>query len=61
MNVLEADGNPHGRMDDAQQEGIPADVCARRIIRGLEKEKERFPGGRKRTADGLYQAVFTRA
>jgi len=39
FNALEADGSKHNKMDIAQEKGIPADICARKIIAGARKNK----------------------
>lgn len=40
FNALKADGTKHNKMDVAQEKGIPADVCARKIISGLKSNKK---------------------
>ena len=35
LHALTAGGAPHGTMDKGQQEGIPADVCAKKILRAM--------------------------
>jgi short-subunit dehydrogenase len=40
LNALKADGNKHNTMDVAQEKGIPADVCAKKIIRGIIGHKK---------------------
>lgn len=45
VNAIDKSGNKHGKMDDGQANGIPADVCARAIIKAAEKgKKEVFIG-----------------
>jgi short-subunit dehydrogenase len=39
VNALSKDGGKHGIYDEGQKNGIPADVCARKIIRAIEKRK----------------------
>ena len=40
FNALKADGTKHNKMDVAQEKGIPADVCAGKIIAGLKSNKK---------------------
>ena len=40
LSAVTGDGTPLGKMDEAQYKGKPADWCARKIIRAIEKEKE---------------------
>lgn len=39
LNALRGGGEAHGRMDEAQQKGIPADDCARKIIRAIQRKR----------------------
>jgi short-subunit dehydrogenase len=36
-HALDPDGSPHGVLDPAQQRGMPADVCARKIVEGVRR------------------------
>ncbi|TNE56191.1 MAG: SDR family oxidoreductase [Bacteroidetes bacterium] len=38
-NALTGDGNRHGVMDHNQETGMPADECARQLLKALEKKK----------------------
>lgn len=40
-------GEAHGQMDPRQQGGMPADLCARKIIRGMERNKGEILVGRR--------------
>jgi short-subunit dehydrogenase len=40
VNALTANGQAHGKMDDNQEKGMPADVFVKRLVRAIEKEKE---------------------
>ena len=40
LHALTKDGTPHGEMDHAQKNGISADVCAKKIIRSVLKNKK---------------------
>lgn len=39
INALKSDGTKHGIMDEAQAKGISAEVCAEKIMRGVDKRK----------------------
>jgi short-subunit dehydrogenase len=39
INSLDKDGNPRGIMDPGQAKGIPVEICARKIIRAVERNK----------------------
>ena len=39
LHALGRDGKPHGKMDEGQAGGIPPDVCARKILRAVQKNK----------------------
>ncbi|MDW3645644.1 MAG: SDR family oxidoreductase [Bacteroidia bacterium] len=39
VNSLTGDGSKHGEMDPGQAKGMPADVCARHILKAVRKEK----------------------
>ena len=39
-HALTKDGKEHGQMDEGQEKGIPADVCARKILKAIKKEKK---------------------
>jgi dehydrogenase/reductase SDR family protein 7B len=47
LNALNKDGNTHGKMDEGQDSGIPADKAARIIIRNLKKNKKEILVGGK--------------
>ncbi|MCC5815704.1 MAG: short-chain dehydrogenase, partial [Leptospira sp.] len=40
VNALVGDGKSQGTMDEAQAKGIPADICARKILKAMAKNKE---------------------
>lgn len=40
LNALKADGTKHNKMDVAQEKGISAEVCARKIIAGIKDGKK---------------------
>jgi short-subunit dehydrogenase len=39
LSALHADGRQHGQMDPGQQQGIPADVCAQKIMKAWSNRK----------------------
>jgi short-subunit dehydrogenase len=41
LSALKADGSSHEVMDDGQKKGIPAEVCARKIIHGILNNKRK--------------------
>ncbi|MDP3930149.1 MAG: SDR family NAD(P)-dependent oxidoreductase, partial [Bacteroidota bacterium] len=41
-SALKADGSAHQIMDEGQLNGIPASVCAQKIIRGISKNKRKI-------------------
>lgn len=50
-NALHGDGTPHGKMDENIRNGIPSDVCARKILRAVKSRKrEAYIGGKERWA-----------
>ncbi len=36
-HALTKDGKEHGKMDEGQKKGIPADVCARKILKAIKR------------------------
>jgi len=50
FNALKSDGSKHNQMDLAQEKGIPAAICAKKIIRGIRKNKrELIIAGKEKT------------
>lgn len=47
INALKSDGSKHGIMDDAQENGISAEECAERIMKGVDKKKVEVLIGRE--------------
>lgn len=46
IHALTASGSKHGKMDEGQANGVEADICAEKILEGIEKNKfEIFIGG----------------
>jgi short-subunit dehydrogenase len=57
LNALSVDGTPHGRMDREIRRGMPSDVCARRIVRSIERRRsEVYVAGKELI--GLYFSRF---
>ncbi len=68
-HALDAGGKPHGRMDRIQANGMPADRCARKMIRAIERGREEviisglqewLAAWMKRFLPRLYSAVAKR-
>lgn len=47
MNAVDKEGKAHGKLDDNQANGMPADVCARIICKNLKKDKKEILVGKK--------------
>jgi len=47
INALTKDGASHGEMDHGQANGISAEVCARKIIKAVQKDKREVYIGKK--------------
>jgi short-subunit dehydrogenase len=48
VHALLGDGKPQGKMDRAQLEGYPADACARKIVRAIQRRRaEVLIGGKE--------------
>jgi dehydrogenase/reductase SDR family member 7B len=47
INALNADGKSHAKMDKNQERGIPVEVCANKILKGLLKNKKEIIFGGK--------------
>ncbi|MFZ6014621.1 MAG: SDR family oxidoreductase [Bacteroidota bacterium] len=57
FSALTGDGSPLNKMDEAQYKGKPADWCARKIIKAIEKQKEEvYIGGKE--VYGVYLKRF---
>lgn len=58
LNALNASGDKFGKMDSNQAKGIPADVCAEKILDAVRKDKkEIYIGGFKEVA-AIYLKRF---
>ncbi len=47
LNAISKDGVFHGKMDEGQDQGMLPDVCARIILKGLQKNKREILVGKK--------------
>jgi dehydrogenase/reductase SDR family protein 7B len=57
VNALTEDGKALNEMDDAQAKGMPAELCAKKIVKGMERTKnELLIGGKERF--GVYIKRF---
>ncbi|MCB9637366.1 MAG: SDR family oxidoreductase [Myxococcales bacterium] len=57
INALTGDGSSQGTMDQAQANGMSAEVCAQKIVHALQKKKEEvYIGGRE--VMGVYLKRF---
>ncbi|MEN8251099.1 MAG: SDR family oxidoreductase [Bacteroidota bacterium] len=57
INALTQDGKALNQMDDAQENGMPAEKCAQLIVNGIEKQKNELLIGGKETM-GVYIKRF---
>ncbi|MEF8845435.1 MAG: SDR family oxidoreductase [Bacteroidales bacterium] len=47
LHALNEQGSEHGVMDQGQIQGMPADICARKVLRGIKKQKREILVGGK--------------
>ncbi|GAB3724724.1 SDR family oxidoreductase [Spirosoma lituiforme] len=57
MNALNASGQKHGKMDENQENGMPAGEFAKQLLRAVRQEKEEVYIGGKETY-GIYLKRF---
>jgi len=67
LNAITGSGGAHGRMDPGQEKGISAEVCAEKIWRAVEKNREEVLVGKealvvylKRWLPGVYAKIIKR-
>ncbi len=68
VNALTGDGSPHAKMDASTAKGMPADVCAAKILKGIARHKQEFYVGGwdtytvyiKRFFPGLFARMIAR-
>lgn len=41
LSALKADGTPHELMDEGQKKGIPVEICATKIIKGIKNDRRK--------------------
>lgn len=58
INALTANGQPQGTMDDAQEHGMPAEQCAKEIVRAVNEKKEEVYIGGKEVKGVLFKRLF---
>ncbi len=58
INALIADGSAQGTMDDAQQNGMPAEECAKQIIKAIKQKKDEVYIGGKEVKGVLLKRFF---
>ena len=57
-NALTSDGSLHGKMDEAQQQGMSVTECAKQIVTAIQQNKEEVYIGGKETKGVLYRRLF---
>lgn len=57
MNAFSADGGKHGKMDENQNQGVSAEVCAEKILQGIQRNRNEIYIGGKEVA-GVYLKRF---
>lgn len=58
INALTANGSKQGTMDEAQANGMPAEECAKQIIKAIEQKKDEVYIGGKETKGVLLKRLF---
>jgi dehydrogenase/reductase SDR family protein 7B len=58
INALTADGSAQGTMDDAQENGMLPEVCAKQIIKAINTKKQEVYIGGKETMGILLKRFF---
>jgi short-subunit dehydrogenase len=58
LSALQGDGGKHAKMDPGIEQGMPADECARRILRGIQSDKKEIVVGAKREQAVVYLKRF---
>ncbi|TCC93290.1 SDR family oxidoreductase [Pedobacter frigiditerrae] len=58
INALTADGSTQGTMDDAQENGMSPEECAKQMIKAINAKKEEVYIGRKETKGVLLKRFF---
>jgi short-subunit dehydrogenase len=58
LNALTANGTPQGTMDAAQENGMLAEDCARKIVQAVKLNKEEVYIGGKEVKGVLFKRLF---
>ena len=58
FNALMGDGTPQNKMDNAQDKGLSAESCAKKIIKAIEHDKEEVYIGGLKEVMGIYVKRF---
>nr|WP_294874486.1 SDR family oxidoreductase [uncultured Pedobacter sp.] len=58
LNALTANGTPQGTMDSAQENGMLAEDCAKKIVQGVKSNKEEVYIGGKEVKGVLFKRLF---
>jgi len=58
LSAITGDGSPLGKMDHAQFKGMPADLCARKIVNAIEHKKQEVYIGGKETLGVYFKRWF---
>lgn len=57
INAFSSDGTKHGKMDENQNHGVSAEVCAQKIVSGIKNNKQEIYVGGKEVM-GVYLKRF---
>jgi short-subunit dehydrogenase len=57
-SALTSDGKKHGTMDEGQNKGIPVDVCAKKIIKAIDRKKPEIYIGKGETILIYFKRYF---
>jgi short-subunit dehydrogenase len=60
LTAVTGDGSPLGKMDEAQYKGKPADWCARKMVKAIERKKEEVYIGGIETLGVRFKRLFPR-
>ena len=60
QNALTGDGSAYGKMLEIQEKGMPADVCAKKILSAVANAKEEVFVGRSERFSLLFSRFFPR-
>lgn len=58
LNALTANGTPQGTMDSAQENGMLAEDCAKKIVQAIKSNKEEVYIGGKEVKGVLFKRLF---